>query len=102
VELSHRIVEDAMPSSVIQFMQYDPQIREVLIVFCSSRGTYRYFDVPMDEWKAFRKAPSKGTYLNEVFKPKHRYEKVAASERMHGEAILRWPDERKSPGTSAP
>jgi len=83
-----------MPSSVIQFMQYDPQMREVVIVFRGGRGTYRYFEVPMEEWVAFRSAGSKGTHLNEVFKAKHRYAKVAAGERMHGEGVLRWPEAR--------
>lgn len=91
-----------MPSSVIQFMQYDPQMQEALIVFRDSRGVYRYFDVPMEEWEAFRGAPSKGTYLNEVFKPKHRYAKVAAGERMHGESILRWPEAMQKLRRSAP
>ena len=83
-----------MPSSVIQFMQYDPQMREVVIVFRGGRGTYRYFEVPMEEWEAFRSAGSKGSYLNQVFKMKHRCEKVPVGERMHGVGILRWPDER--------
>ena len=81
-----------MPSSVIQFMQYDPQMREVVIVFRGGRGTYWYFEVPMEEWVAFRSAGSKGTHLNEVFNAKHRYAKVAAGERMHGEGVLRWPE----------
>jgi hypothetical protein len=58
-------------------MRYDPRRQELLIVFRSGRGTYRYFDVPIEEWRAFRDAGSKGTYLNEVFKRKeHRYEKL--------------------------
>jgi hypothetical protein len=30
---------------------------------------YRYFDVPEEEYVAFMAAESKGTYLNQVFKP---------------------------------
>lgn len=62
-----------MPSSAILAMQYDPAREELLITFRGGRGTYRYFNVPMEEWKAFLDAESKGTYLNRVFKPKEYY-----------------------------
>ena len=65
-----------MPSSVIAAMSYEPEDRTLTILYRGGRGTYRYFDVPAEEWEAFHTAPSKGTYLNEVFKPKgYRYEK---------------------------
>jgi hypothetical protein len=58
-------------------MRYWPEMRILEIVYRSGRGTYRYFDVPIEEWAAFRTSSSKGTYLNEVFKLKnHRFEKV--------------------------
>ena len=67
-----------MPSSVILGMRYSPDAQVLVIAFRGGRGTYRYFDVPMKEWTAFRTSGSKGTYLNEVFKTKnYRYEKVA-------------------------
>ena len=67
-----------MPSSVIFAMRYEPAREELLIVFRGGRGTYRYFDVPIEEWRAFLEADSKGSYLNEVFKRKeHRYERLA-------------------------
>lgn len=59
-------------------MQYDPERRTLMIVYRGNRGRYRYFDVPPEEWEAFRAARSKGTYLNETFKDrKYRYEKVS-------------------------
>jgi len=65
-----------MPSSVIAAMSYNDETRTLTIVYRGKRGVYRYFDVPPEEFAAFRSAPSKGTYLNEVFKPKqYRYEK---------------------------
>jgi hypothetical protein len=65
-----------MPSSVIAAMSYNDETRTLTIVYRGKRGVYRYFDVPPEEFAAFRAAPSKGTYLNEVFKPKqYRYEK---------------------------
>jgi KTSC domain len=67
-----------MPSSVILGMRYKPETQELVIVYRGRRGTYRYFDVPMKEWTAFRTSGSKGTYLNEVFKVKnYRYERLA-------------------------
>lgn len=66
-----------MPSSVIAAMQYDVDRRMLMIVYRGNRGRYRYFDVPPEEWEAFRAAKSKGTYLNGIFKERgYRYERV--------------------------
>lgn len=66
-----------MPSSVIAAMNYDADRRVLMIVYRGNRGRYFYFDVPPEEWEAFRSAKSKGTYLNEIFKERgYRYEKV--------------------------
>ena len=65
-----------MPSSVIAAMHYDEQTAVLTVIYRGTRGKYRYFDVPLEEWTAFQAAPSKGTYLNTVFKEKgHRYER---------------------------
>jgi len=59
-------------------MRFDPVRRVLEIVFRGARGVYRYFDVPLDEWRRFRKAPVKGEYLNAYFKAKgFRYQKAA-------------------------
>lgn len=84
-----------MPSSVILAMRYEPWREELLIVFRSKRGTYRYFDVPAAEWEEFLEAESKGTYLNCVFKAKeHPYEKAEETIRLtgkkHGDLQLEW------------
>jgi hypothetical protein len=48
--------------------------RELEIEFRASGDVYRYFDVPGEEYAAFMAAESKGTYLNQVFKPReYRY-----------------------------
>ena len=66
-----------MPSSVIAAMSYNDDTRTLTIVYRGKRGVYRYFDVPPEEFAAFRAAPSKGTYLNEIFKTKqYRYERI--------------------------
>ena len=61
-----------MPSRVIHGMLYSPQERTLNVVLRGGRGTYRYFDVSGEEWQAFKRAPSKGTYFNAVFKAHHR------------------------------
>ncbi|WP_213805352.1 KTSC domain-containing protein [Granulicella sp. dw_53] len=66
-----------MPSTVIAAMSYEPQTKVLTIVYRGGRGTYRYFEVPEEEYAAFRAAPSKGTYLNETFKARgYRFERV--------------------------
>jgi KTSC domain len=69
-----------MPSSVIAAMFYNDETRILTIVYRGKQGVYRYFDVPPDEFAAFRAAPSKGVYLNEIFKTKqYRYERIQNS-----------------------
>lgn len=52
-------------------MLYSPQWRTLDIVFRDAHGTYRYYDVSPEEWRLFKRAPSRGTYLNAVFKAQH-------------------------------
>jgi hypothetical protein len=61
-------------STSIASIGYLPAKRELEIKFRESGDVYRYFDVPGEEYAAFMAAESKGTYLNEVFKPReYRY-----------------------------
>jgi hypothetical protein len=53
--------------------------QELEIEFRASGDVYRYFDVPAEEYVAFMAAESKGTYLNQVFKPRE-YRYVVVSE----------------------
>ncbi len=66
-----------MPSTVIAAMHYNEETRILTIVYRGKRGVYRYFDVPPEEYAMFRAAPSKGIYLNEIFKTReYRYERL--------------------------
>lgn len=66
-----------MPSTVIAAMHYNEETRILTIVYRGKRGVYRYFDVPPEEYATFSAAPSKGTYLNEIFKTReYRYERL--------------------------
>jgi hypothetical protein len=61
-------------STSIASIGYQPFRRELEIEFRASGDVYRYFDVPAEEYAAFMAAESKGTYLNQVFKPReYRY-----------------------------
>jgi hypothetical protein len=56
-------------STSVASIGYLPARRELEIKFKESGDVYRYFDVPEEEYVAFMEAESKGTYLNQVFKP---------------------------------
>jgi len=63
-------------SSAISSILYDPKSRTLDIEFKSSGETYRYFEVPDDEYQGLLTAPSKGSYLNSEIKPKYRTRKI--------------------------
>ena len=88
-----------MPSSVIETMRFDPVASVLEIAFRGARGVYRYFNVPVEEWRRFRHAPSKGAYLNGFFKAKkYPYEKIALVERREEQKtnLLCWPEQNPS------
>jgi hypothetical protein len=66
-----RIPDD---SSTITSMGYDADSLQLEIEFRQTGDVYLYFDVPAEEYRDFMAADSKGTYLNQVFKPRgYRY-----------------------------
>jgi hypothetical protein len=65
-------------STSIASIGYLAAERELEVEFRASGDVYRYFDVRAEEYAAFLAAESKGTYMNQVFKPReHRYVVVA-------------------------
>lgn len=65
---------EAVDSESIASMGYAPNKCALEIEFRESGEVYRYFGVPPEEHAEFMAAPSKGNYLNQVFKAKgHRY-----------------------------
>jgi hypothetical protein len=67
---------EPVDSSVIASMGYSTAER-ILEIEYRSGEIYRYFEVPPEEYSAFRSAESKGTYLNHVFKARgYRYIRV--------------------------
>lgn len=57
-------------SSSIAAIGYDPESCVLEIEFRQSGQIYRYFGVPVADYGAFLNAESKGTYLNQKFKPR--------------------------------
>ena len=64
-----------MPSTAIDDHDYDPVKEELYIAFVQGRS-YVYERVPADVYDDFLAAPSKGTFLNRVIKPRHPYREV--------------------------
>ncbi len=61
-----------MNSTSIASIGYEPLSRELEIEFRQSGAIYRYFEVPIEEYRTFMAADSKGRYLDQTFKP-HAY-----------------------------
>jgi len=53
----------------VELIGYDSEKRELWVTFHT--GTYVYSRVPEKVWEEFRRAPSKGTFVNEVIKPRY-------------------------------
>ena len=74
----------AVNSTTIRSIGYDPRRRELEIEFLESGDIYRYFDVSAEENSEFMGAESKGTYLNQVLKPRnHRFIIVKRTKRAN-------------------
>ena len=88
-----------MPSSVIYGMRYDPRGRVLDVVFRGSGEVYRYFGVPRAVWREFVRSPSKGTYLNTVFKDKgYGYERMEGWAELARVAAVAEPDGKEGKG----
>jgi hypothetical protein len=70
---------NSVRSTSIASIGYLQKERELEIKFRASGDVYRYFDVPAEEYAAFMAAESKGTYLNQMFRPRE-YRYVVVSE----------------------
>ncbi len=50
-------------SSMIDLVSYDDKAQVLEVRFISSGGTYRYLDVPKEEYTGLMQASSKGRYM---------------------------------------
>ena len=64
-----------MPSSVISSLRYDPVSTTLRVIFVSGKA-YDYKHVPLEIYKAIKKANSKGGYLNRHIKGNYDYKKL--------------------------
>jgi len=62
-------------SSCIAKIGYDRETEEVYVEFHDS-GVYAYQGVPLGVYEEFERAESKGTFVNEVIKPRYPFRKV--------------------------
>lgn len=68
---------EPVDSEVIASIGYDAAWHVMEIEYRETQEIYEYFDVPPEEYTAFRNAESKGAFLNTVFKQcAHRYVRV--------------------------
>jgi hypothetical protein len=68
---------EPIDSDVIASMGYDAAWHVLEIEYRQTQEIYAYFDVPPEEYVAFRNAESKGAYLNKTFKRRvYRYVRV--------------------------
>ena len=64
-----------MPSTVIERADYYAE-QKFLDVRYRSGKTYRYIDVPEDEYQAYKNSFSKGKYLNQFIKTNYGFVKL--------------------------
>jgi KTSC domain-containing protein len=65
-----------MPSTVIRSYRYDPQRRELAIVF-QTRRAYTYSEVPYETYAALKAAFSKGEFFNRHIRGKFAFTRDA-------------------------
>jgi hypothetical protein len=58
-------------STSVEAIGYDPGNRELHVRFVKSGETYVYYDVEEWEFEEFKRADSKGNYLNRNIKRRH-------------------------------
>jgi len=65
-----------MPSSVVSRIEYNAETQKLVVVFVSG-DVYVYSEVPEKEYKNFKAATSKGTFLNRSIKKKYKTKKIS-------------------------
>ena len=64
-----------MPSTVIRSYSYDPETRELKIIFVTGRR-YVYDDVPQDVVDGFKAAFSRGIFFNQHIRDHYGYREI--------------------------
>jgi hypothetical protein len=63
-------MEAAMPSTVINGFEYDARTERLVVTFVTGR-IYEYSNVPVETYRAFRSAFSKGKFFNEQIRDRY-------------------------------
>lgn len=63
-------------SSCIEDVTYDPETLEMTVVFIK-RGTYKYLDVPLDEYVDFVTSSSQGKYFNNYIRDMYSFQRLS-------------------------
>jgi hypothetical protein len=66
-----------MPSTAVERIGYDEATRELQVTFAGG-GTYTYYSVPPQVYRAFCAAASKGQFLNQFIKDRYDFRRHAA------------------------
>jgi hypothetical protein len=62
-------------STCVANVEYDPTTQDMTIAFIK-RGTYKYFEVPIDTYVDFETAGSQGKYFNLYIRDRYTFERV--------------------------
>ena len=68
--------KDQTESTCVANVEYNPLTREMTIEFVE-RGTYKYHEVPLDDYVDFETSGSQGKYFNLYIRDKYEYERIA-------------------------
>lgn len=68
--------KDQTLSTCVANVEYNPLTREMTIEFME-RGTYKYKEVPLDDYVDFETSGSQGKYFNLYIRDKYEYERIA-------------------------
>ena len=62
-------------SKCVADISYDPESQEMTVEF-QQRGTYKYQNVPLDEYVDFQSAGSQGKYFNNYIRDRYSFERI--------------------------
>lgn len=63
-----------MPSTLIKRIEYDPETGTLSVEFLPSGIRYRYLDVPLATYEAFRTVFAKGRFFNKFIRGQFAFE----------------------------
>ena len=68
--------ESRPESTAINSIDYDPDSSKLTVEF-HKRGTYEYYDVPLDTYVDFQQSSSHGTYFNLYIRDQFTFTRIA-------------------------